>query len=53
MLKNGLEKFKKQISNHSNGFWAKVGEHKYTERARRFLIAKGMEKMEESNGEEL
>lgn len=38
--------------NHSKAFWAKVGEYKYTERARGFLIAKGMEKMEESNGEE-
>lgn len=36
--------------NHSKAFWTKVGEYKYTERARGFLIAKGMEKMEESSG---
>jgi predicted metal-dependent hydrolase len=41
-----------QYPNHSKSFWAKVGEYKYTERARGFLIAKGMEKMEESNGDE-
>jgi len=36
---------------HSRAFWAKVGEYKYTERARGFLIAKGMEEGEtESNG---
>ncbi len=32
--------------NHSRGFWAKVGEYKYTERARGFLMAKGMEEEE-------
>ena len=45
-----------QYPNHSKGFWAKVGEYEYTERARGFLIAKGIEKMEEmmeSNGAEL
>lgn len=45
-----------QYPNHSKGFWAKVGEYKYTERARGFLIAKGMEKMEEmmeNNGDKL
>jgi predicted metal-dependent hydrolase len=45
-----------QYPNHSKGFWAKVGEYKFTERARGFLIAKGMEKMDEmldSNGAEL
>ncbi len=31
---------------HSKEFWTKVGEYKYTERARGFLIAKGMEEME-------
>ncbi|MBU4374726.1 MAG: M48 family metallopeptidase [Euryarchaeota archaeon] len=36
---------------HSRAFWEKVGEFKYTERARGFLIAKGMEEEEaESNG---
>ncbi|MDP2844912.1 MAG: M48 family metallopeptidase [Candidatus Methanoperedens sp.] len=36
---------------HSKAFWGKVGEFKYTERARGFLIAKGMEEEEtESNG---
>ena len=35
-------------SNHSKEFWKKVNEYKYTERARGFLIAKGMEK--EDNG---
>jgi predicted metal-dependent hydrolase len=34
---------------HSKAFWTKVSEYKYTERARGFLIAKGMEKMEEIN----
>ncbi len=29
--------------NHSRAFWTKVGEYKYTERARGFLMAKGME----------
>ena len=29
--------------NHSKAFWTKVGEYKYTERARGFLMAKGME----------
>ncbi|VVB97450.1 Uncharacterised protein [uncultured archaeon] len=32
--------------NHSKEFWAKVGEYQYTERARGFLMAKGMELME-------
>jgi predicted metal-dependent hydrolase len=38
---------------HSRAFWAKVGEYKYTERARGFLMAKGMDENEdetESNG---
>ena len=36
---------------HSRAFWAKVGEYKYTERSRGFLIAKGMEEEElEGNG---
>ena len=36
---------------HSRAFWEKTGEYKYTERARGFLIAKGMEEEEsESNG---
>ncbi|MCZ7358281.1 MAG: M48 family metallopeptidase [Candidatus Methanoperedens sp.] len=36
---------------HSRAFWEKVGEYKYTERARGFLIAKGMEGEENgSNG---
>jgi predicted metal-dependent hydrolase len=39
--------------NHSNAFWTKVGEYKYTERARGFLMAKGMEQMMENNGDEL
>jgi len=39
---------------HSRAFWEKVGEYKYTERARGFLIAKGMEEEEaESNGGEV
>jgi predicted metal-dependent hydrolase len=29
--------------NHSKEFWKKVGEYEYTERARGFLMAKGME----------
>ncbi|VVB91586.1 Uncharacterised protein [uncultured archaeon] len=29
--------------NHSGAFWKKVAEFKYTERARGFLMAKGME----------
>jgi predicted metal-dependent hydrolase len=29
--------------NHSRAFWAKVGEYRYAERARGFLMAKGME----------
>lgn len=29
--------------NHSKQFWEKVGEYEFTERARGFLIAKGME----------
>jgi len=37
--------------NHSKEFWAKVGEYQFTERARGFLMAKGMEEMK-SNGEE-
>ncbi|MBU3967042.1 MAG: M48 family metallopeptidase [Euryarchaeota archaeon] len=32
--------------NHSKVFWDKVGEYKYTERARGFLMAKGMEEYE-------
>ena len=32
--------------NHSKAFWNKVGEYKYTERARGFLMAKGMEESE-------
>jgi predicted metal-dependent hydrolase len=39
--------------NHSKEFWAKVGDYKYTERARGFLIAKGMEEMLETNDNEL
>lgn len=36
--------------NHSKAFWEKVGEYKFTERARGFLIAKEMEKEDsESN----
>ena len=31
---------------HSKAFWEKVSEYKYAERARGFLIAKGMEKHE-------
>ena len=31
---------------HSKEFWAKVGEFEYTERARGFLMAKGLEKEE-------
>ncbi len=39
---------------HSKAFWGKVGEFKYTERARGFLIAKGMEEEEtESNGDDV
>jgi predicted metal-dependent hydrolase len=37
--------------NHSREFWTKVAEYKLTERARGFLMAKGMEKME-TNGDE-
>lgn len=38
---------------HSKAFWEKVGEYKYTERARGFLIAKGMDEDEiESNGDD-
>ncbi len=48
-----LEMTHLQYPNHSKGFWTKVGEYKFTERARGFLIAKGMEIMEESNGDEL
>ncbi len=37
--------------NHSKAFWNKVGEFKYAERARGFLMAKGMEEYEvETNG---
>ncbi len=37
--------------NHSKEFWTKVSEYKYTERARGFLMAKGMETEEiENNG---
>jgi hypothetical protein len=37
--------------NHSKAFWNKVGEYKFTERARGFLMAKGMEESElETNG---
>jgi predicted metal-dependent hydrolase len=37
--------------NHSKAFWNKVGEYKFTERARGFLMAKGMEEFElETNG---
>ncbi len=32
--------------NHSKSFWNKVGEYKYTERARGFLMAKGIEEAE-------
>ena len=32
--------------NHSKEFWVKVGEYKFTERARGFLMAKGMEDQE-------
>ncbi len=35
--------------NHSKDFWVKVGEYKYTERARGFLMAKGMEEEEMEN----
>ena len=35
--------------NHSREFWTKVAEYKLTERARGFLMAKGMENME-TNG---
>ncbi len=35
--------------NHSKEFWTKVGEYKYTERARGFLIAKGTEEEEIEN----
>ncbi len=38
--------------NHSKEFWAKVGEYQYTERARGFLMAKGMEMME-NNGDSM
>lgn len=37
---------------HSREFWTKVAEYKLTERARGFLMAKGMEKME-TNGDEV
>jgi predicted metal-dependent hydrolase len=38
--------------NHSKAFWTKVGEYKYTERARGFLMAKGMEKTENDGNED-
>jgi predicted metal-dependent hydrolase len=38
--------------NHSKAFWTKVGEYKYTERARGFLMAKGMEKTENGGDED-
>ena len=37
--------------NHSKEFWAKVDEYEYTERARGFLMAKGMEKYENENND--
>ena len=40
--------------NHSKAFWNKVGEYKFTERARGFLMAKGMEESEaETNGNDV
>lgn len=40
--------------NHSKAFWNKVGEYKFTERARGFLMAKGMEESEaETNGDDV
>lgn len=36
-------------SNHSRDFWKKVNEYRYTERARGFLMAKGMEMEEETS----
>ena len=41
--------------NHSHAFWKKVGEYKYAERARGFLIAKGMDEKDDGNtdGDEL
>ncbi len=37
--------------NHSKAFWSKVGEYKFSERARGFLMAKGMEEFDvETNG---
>jgi predicted metal-dependent hydrolase len=38
--------------NHSKEFWVKVGEYEFTERARGFLMAKGMEEME-TDGDEV
>jgi predicted metal-dependent hydrolase len=38
--------------NHSKEFWMKVGEYEYTERARGFLIAKGMEEAK-TDGDEV
>ncbi len=35
-----------QYPDHSKAFWTKVGEYKYCERARGFLMAKGMEENE-------
>jgi len=37
---------------HSREFWTKVAEYKLTERARGFLMAKGMENME-TNGDKI
>ncbi len=40
--------------NHSKAFWNKVGEYKYAERARGFLMAKGMEENEaDTNGSDV
>lgn len=36
--------------NHSKTFWSKVNEYKYAERARGFLICKGMENESRENG---
>ncbi len=38
---------------HSKAFWKKVGEYKYAERARGFLIAKGLEDSDISNESDL
>ncbi len=37
--------------NHSKEFWVKVGEVEFSERARGFLMAKGMEEMETDDDE--